>query len=459
MNYNITTSLHYFNRYIKKFFRKEVHSWISVIRFYRLAALMILITIVALLIFFKPLPPKKSYLAVGSEGSSYQRISNSFKKTFQSYGIDLELSSTNGLGEGLKKLNNHQSLIDASFLPAGIFTGKDFPELVSLGSIQYAPLWIFYRGQTINVNDPFEHLSNKKVSIGPNGSVTNLLYRELYRLNQDRGLNVTSTFELPPNEAAKKLIDGELDAVFIVDSINSETVRTLISDQKIKIMNFPTADAYLKNLDFLSKLIIPKGSLNIKDTWPEQDITILSSNSMLLVEKDTHPAVQWAYLLAAKEAESNTNSFFSSPGFFPRKMNVDFPLSPIANRFYENGIPVIFNYLPLSLASALEGTWVYLIMFIFLVLPMYKFLTKVRSFPMNDLTSKMFVNLRELDEDLKKLHSKDEILLIIRAIDRYEADLYSNWLYDDKARVFFNLKNSLGSVKRDANAKLQEFNQ
>ena len=163
MRYKVDTSLEYLSRYFNKFFKKEVYTWIKVIRFYRVSLLFFFIITFSLFAYFKPLPPKKTILAIGSEGSSYASLSDSYQETFKSQGLSLELVPTNGLGEGLNMLNSSQSPVDASFLTAGVYTGKDFPGLVSLGSIQYAPLWIFYRGAAVQPNDPFDYFSNKKI--------------------------------------------------------------------------------------------------------------------------------------------------------------------------------------------------------------------------------------------------------------------------------------------------------
>jgi uncharacterized protein len=458
MDYHVTTFLQYFRRYARKFFSKEYRGWIKVFRFYGVISLLICCVVIALGIYINPFPPKTVYLAIGQEGSSYIGISEKIHALFKAKGINLELIPTKGLGDGLRDLNNDASPVSASFFTAGAVSGKDYPNLVSLGSIQYAPIWILYRGETIKTNDPFEYFSNKKIAIGPRDNVTNKIFKELYVLNQKSLPKTDGFYELPFTDAANQLLAGSLDAVFIVDNFQSETVQKLISSKHIKIMNFPLADAYLKKLPYLQKLQIPKGSIDLENVLPSEDITILASTTNLLIERETHPAIQWAYLLATKDIGSSADSFFSKPGFFPRNLDYKFELSPIAKRFYEQGVPSLFSYLPLWVASLLEHIWAYVLAFIALIYPAYKLITSIRMFPVEHLMNEMFINLRELDEETNRAKTIEGIENILATLNTYEAEIYSNWLYEKNSRFYFNLKNSLAAVRRDAMTKQKELN-
>lgn len=454
MNYHITTIQEYFRRYLRKFFIKERQGWLKIIRFYGVITFIVLGLVISLAIYIQPFPPKTAMLAVGQEGSSYQAISERFRLFFKANRIDLELVPTSGLGEGLQNLDSDNSEVSASFMTAGVAFAKEYPNLVSLGSMQYAPIWIFYRGPTIRTNDPFEYFSNKKINIGPSQNVTNQLFKRLYKLNQTVEPEGKNFSELAFKESANQLIAGKLDAVFIVDNYQSETIQKLLHAKDIKIMHFPLADAYLKKLPFLHKLVIPKGSINLDSVYPSEDITILASTTTLLIEKNMYPAVQWAYLLAAQDFGSSSNTFFATAGYFPKNLDQDFPLSPIAKRFYAHGSPEVFAYLPLWMASLIESIWAYILGFIVIIFPLYKLLTSARSFPAEHLMNEMFINLRELDEAIITAHSKEQIEEIQRAADQYEEEIYETWLFEKNSRFYFNLKNALSAVRRDALAKL-----
>lgn len=457
MSYHITNVAQYFKRYVKKFLSKELLGWVKTARFFGLISLILLVVLVSLTLYIKPFPPKSTYLATGQDGTSYKIVGENFQQAFKRRGLTLELVPTAGLIDGLKGLDSKKSNVDASFLTAGTEAAAMHPDLVSLGSIQYAPIWIFYKGDTIQTTDPFEYFSNKKIAIGPAGNITNKIFRNLFQLNQQSAPSADSIVEVPFAQAADLLLAGKVDAAFIVDDFRSETIQKLLADRSIKVLNFPLADAYIKKRPFLQKLVIPRGSIHLDSIYPSEDITILASTTILLVEKDMHPALQWAYLLAAQAFGRRSDAFFAKPDFFPKNLDQSYPLSPIASRFYANGTPEIFSYLPLWLASLIENIWAYVLAFVVIVYPVYRMIVAARLFPSEHLMNEMFIHLRELDEAILAAVSKDELPSILETLNEYEKEIHTTWLFGKNARFYFNLKNALNAVKKDAATKLNDL--
>jgi TRAP-type uncharacterized transport system substrate-binding protein len=455
--YNAHTQLESIKQYFSLFFDRERKGWVKVIFFYNLYIPFILVVITGIAIYINPLPPKTAYLAIGQDGSSYQDIANSYKSYFKKNNIDLELIPTNGLTKGLQGLHANNSKINASFVTVGTANDEQYPGLVSLGSVQYVPIWIFYKGPEIKTDEPFQYLLNKKVSIGLPESATNIMFRKLSSVSYKSGQNINKVLELSHKEGAASLRKGEIDALFIVDSMESNTVEELIKDPTIKIMNFSLADAYMKKLTFLQKLNIPKGSRNIENIDPPHDITILASTTNLLIEKDTHRAIQWAFLLAAKDSNRHADTFFSAPNYFPRDIDQSFPLSPIAEHFYKNGASTVFNYVPFWIASLLDGIWLYILGFITLVYPSIKLIESARLYPSKGLLNNFFMNARVLDEALLKAKTKDEIEEILKILESHEQSLNDIYLYGDNSRFYFNQKNAINSLKITANQQLEKI--
>jgi hypothetical protein len=183
----------------------------------------------------------------------------------------------------------------------------------------------------------------------------------------------------------------------------------------------------------------------------------MASTTILLVEKDMHPALQWAYLLAAQAFGRRSDVFFSKADFFPKNLDQSYPLSPIASRFYANGIPETFSYLPLWLASLIENIWAYVLAFVVIVYPAYRMIVAARLFPSEHLMNEMFIHLRELDEAILAVVSKDELPAIFETLHEYEKEIHTTWLFGKNARFYFNLKNALNAVKKDADTKLKDL--
>jgi hypothetical protein len=80
-----------------------------------------------------------------------------------------------------------------------------------------------------------------------------------------------------------------------------------------------------------------------------------------------------------------------------------------------------------------------------------------RLFPSEHLMNEMFIHLRELDEAILAAVSKDELPAIFETLNEYEKEIHTTWLFGKNARFYFNLKNALNAVKKDAATKLNDL--
>ena len=451
--FTVADFLRWYTRYDLK---REAHAWVKTLRYYLPILVPAVIITISALIYIKPFPDQQTFLAIGQAGSGTDRIGKEFTNYFKGRGLTLTIENTSGLEAGLQKLDDTASKINASFVTSGTATGKDFPNLVSLGSVQIAPLWLFYRGETINADDPFEYYLNKKIGVGADGTVTNKIFTRLMELTNPGTGNRPNFQKLTHIDAAKQLRDGKLDAIFIVNSYDSEIVQSLLNDPSIKLMSFPLADAYVRKLPFLQKVVVPKASINIDAIRPATDITLLASSVNLLVQKDVHPAIQWAFLLASEDFYLTKDHFFNNGQKYPNYKDKTFPLSPIANRFYTSGQPELFNYLPIWLAALLENMW-FIILAVFLVmLPIIYKVTGLRSFISQKFLWEHFWLLRFLEDELKGATTKHSIETIVSRLESLDSEVSSTWVEDKDMRHYYNLSRCIGSTLSEAKKKLAQ---
>ncbi|MGI9142912.1 MAG: TAXI family TRAP transporter solute-binding subunit, partial [Fluviibacter sp.] len=349
------------------------------------------------------------------------QLGKDYVSYFEKNGLPLNLEKTEGLDAGLVLLNDLSSKINASFVTAGTATRQTYPNLLSLGSVEISPLWLFYRGDTITAEDPFEYYLKKSIAVGGEGTVTNKIFNLLMALNNPHAIGQTNFLKLSHVDAAQKLRSGDIDAMFIVNGHSSEVVQSLLNDPNIKLMNFPLADAYTKKLPFLKKVVIPKASMDIEKIRPSRDITLLASSVNLLIQNDVHPTIQWALLLAAKETNLKNNHFFSDEATYPQYIDKSFPLSPVAQRFYTNGAPAFLEYLPLWLGAIVENIWVVLLGVFVFGLPIFNFLLNIRTFASQKLLWKHFWELRYLEDLLHHSNSKETTVRIIAKLSSLDV--------------------------------------
>jgi TRAP-type uncharacterized transport system substrate-binding protein len=443
--------------YFKKDFFREVSNWVEFIRFNFIFILVALFCLVGIVLFVNPIPPKQAFLATGQMGSSYTLIGDQIDQFFSGKGIDLVLVDTVGLNDGLEKLKDKKSPVNAGFVTSGSANQKDFPNLVSMGSIQYSPIWIFYRGKEVNVNNPIDFFGNQRISIGLPNTTTQNIFLRLAKESHFKNKKPSNFYEYSNTEAAEKLLSGDLDVVFIVDGINSPSVQKLIGAQNIQIYDFTIADAYEKQFPFLNKLVIPKASLNIEKLVPNRDINLVAPTVMLLVEREMHPVMQWSFMLAIKEYGQSRNNFFSKSGFFPRYTDESFELSPIARRYYDSGVPFLFRYLPIWLASLIDEIWFYIVSLFAIVFPFRKSLSNFREMPSDEFIGNCYQDLHELEHAFRKCNNLEELEKIFQELNSLENKISSTWIESSKLGSSYGLRSSLGRIKNETAKKIESL--
>lgn len=450
--YTIISFIHDYTRYDLK---REMAAWLSVIVYYLPLIAIFAIAASITLFILKPFPSKNTYLAIGQTGTIADQTGHEFVNYFKKHGLTLNVLNTTGLDSGLQQLDSESSHVNASFVTSGTATQDQYPELVSLGSVQVAPLWLFYRGETINTDDPFEFYRNKTVGVGQDGTITYKLFTRLMELNNPGTGDKGNFLKLGHAEAAEALRSGKIEAMFVVDGYNSSIIQSLVNDPSIKVMNFPLADAYIRKLPFLQKVVVPRASINIDQIRPKADITLLASSVNLLIEKDLSPAIQWGFLLAAQEVNLKKEQFFTGSASYPQYKDKSFPLSDVAERFYTSGTPTLFNYLPLWIAALLENVWVELLALILVALPLLKKVLGFRPFVSKSLLWQNFWELRYLEDEIAHSVNKDELREIITRLQKLESTVASTWVEDQDMRHYYNLARCISSSLQNAIKKLE----
>ncbi len=445
--------------YFRKDFGRELRGWLKVFRYYGMLTPLAIIGIIAIFIYVDPFPPKKAYLASGQPGSSYRQLSEKFAEYFAKHGFELVLVETPGLDESFQKLNDDKSPVNASFLTAGSAKASDYPDLRSLGSVQFSPIWLFYKGSAASQNPSLEELSKMRIAVGVKGSNTQNILKELWALH---GLHYqvdsTHLHELTHQQAAEDFAQDKLDAVFIVDGIDAPNVQKLLATPNAQIDSFDLIDAYVKKLQFLEKVVIPRGSIRINDIFPAEDTLMLSSTVTLLVEKTTHPVHQWLFLMAAKQISNDRNQFFAKQGYFPAYLDQSIPPSTIAKQYYSSGLPTVFEYFPLWVAALFDRAWVVMLAIIALIYPLFKFFSNWRVFPSKKLIGDYWQDIRDIEEDLYAAKTAQEVQHHLDEFDELEKDLTSRWFDDGELGQFYAMRmTTLRQIRERGQSKLEQL--
>jgi hypothetical protein len=113
------------------------------------------------------LPPRTIGMATGIEGSANYELGIRYREILAKAGVNLQLLPTTGGMENLVRLRDPLSGVSVGFLQGGTTTKKESPELESLGTVFYEPLWLFRRSE---IGTGMQDLRGRRLSIGPEGS-------------------------------------------------------------------------------------------------------------------------------------------------------------------------------------------------------------------------------------------------------------------------------------------------
>ena len=345
---------------------------------------------------FESLPPRTIVMATGAEGGANYELGIRYREILARAGVELRLQPTTGSLENLRRLRDSKSGVSVGFTQGGTTTKKESPELESLGTIFYEPLWLFRRGE---IGEGAQGLRGRRLSIGPEGSGGRALALQIIsRTKLNSIIGELSGFA--PQVAAEKLIAGEIDAAFIVTGWESPVIQSLLNAKGIEAESYLHADALIAIYPFLHKLVLPAGVVDLSTDRPPADVVLLAPKASLAVRADLHSALQYLLLDAAVQIHSQPG-IFQKAGQFPAAESIDLPLSGEAHRFYKSGQPFLQGYLPFWIATLVEKTLVVLIPLTALLYPAFKLLPQMYDWTMQLRIRRLYDEIRSIESDME----------------------------------------------------------
>jgi TRAP-type uncharacterized transport system substrate-binding protein len=347
--------------------------------------------------FIKPLPPKTLVLATGVEGGSLSTFGEQYRRVLARDGINLVLRPTSGAAENLILLKDRSQEVDAGFVQGTVGTIEESSNLMSLGSIAYTPLWIFYRGK--DTYDDLRQLQGKRIAIGPEGSGVRLFSLELLKA---AGVTdpPTNFSELPFGEANLALRQGKVDAIMTFRAPpDNQLILELRSTKDIKLMNVSQAEAYTRRFPDLSHVVLPRGVIDPGSRNPPTDVHLLSPTTNLIVRKELHPALVYLLLKASLEIHGGT-SWVNKAGEFPTLTKQDDPISEQAQRFYKSGGSWLYAYLPFWAATFVERLSLILIPLGMIIVPLIGMAPWIYTWRNRSKYYPWYRELRELEKEI-----------------------------------------------------------
>lgn len=443
--------------YSVRSFLQEISDWRSLIRT-EWPLLLLMIGGITLLIFISdPLPPRNVYMAVGQPGSSFEQLGNKFKPYFEKEGITLHLVHTSGYSESMHEITRPDSDVQAAFSLAGISPKGRYPNLQTLGSIEYVPLWLFHRGKELDTQTILAAFASQKVSIGPKGSGTDILSEKLLTLTNLPIKNNPNFLNLGNKEAVQALIDGKIFGMFIADAENSPSLEKLLSRDDISLFNFEYAQAISKKIPILSPVLLPKGALDLKMRRPASDVNMLATTATLLINKDMHPAVQHIFMYASERISRNLEPLFNNPDFFPVYLDHNIPLSPIAARYYDKGAPALEGKLPFWIVSYLDKIWLLLVGAFAIIYPIFRLFPNYRNTRALLLISDAYTEMLDIERQANTTTDIDTLRGFIDRLNAINIEILYTPIPLVELNRLYAFKGSLNTLRQLITNKIKEI--
>src|SRR5882672_6480996 len=124
-----------------------------------------IVAFAVLLAVLSPAPPRVIKMATGAPGSAYAAFGEQYRNVLARYGVKAELVETGGAVDNVRLLSDGNSRVSVAFVQAGVTDAEHAPELESLGTLFYEPVWIFTRGKVPTKAAALA--DGRRVSIGP----------------------------------------------------------------------------------------------------------------------------------------------------------------------------------------------------------------------------------------------------------------------------------------------------
>ena len=408
------------------------------------ALLTFAVIVLGVFLFFHLAPPNKIIMTSGPKGSTFEKSAEKYSKILKQKGVTLKILPSEGSVENIKRLADPSSKVNVGFVQGGVYKDMKTDRLVSLGSVSYAPLFVFYRSGS-NM-ERLSQLAGQRIAVGEVGSGTHTLSLVLLAANGIEPGGPTKLLEADSDEAAKAILSGKVDAVFLMgDSVSTDLIRQLLHTDGIRLFDFTQADAFTRRIAYLNKITLPKGSIDFGKGTPAHDVFLLAPTVELIARENLHPALSDLLLEAAVEVHSGPG-LFRGKGEFPAPIEQEIRISNDASRFYKSGKSFFYRYLPFWLASLVNLIIVVLVPMIVLLLPGLRLIPAMYRWRFRSRIFKWYRALMVIERDLLTELAPDKRKELLEKLDNIEEEVNRMKVPASFADQFYGLRGHITFV-------------
>ncbi|HEX9432513.1 MAG TPA: TAXI family TRAP transporter solute-binding subunit [Burkholderiales bacterium] len=368
--------------------------------------------------YVRPAPPDTIVMTSGSQGSMFETFAGRYRAILARQGVTLKVIPSEGSLENLKRLSNPKFNVDIGFVQGGISGLVDASHLMSLGSVFYVPVLVFYRAP-----QPLKRLSEldgKRIAIGREGSGARALAETLLKANGIETGGRSKLLDFEGKAAEDALLKGQADAAFVMgDSATPATMRELLHTSGIGLFDFVQGDAYVSRFRYLTKLELPPGSIDLGKNTPPETLTMIAPTVELIARSDLHPALSDMLIQAAQEVHGRA-TLLQKAGEFPAPLEHEYRVSEDANRYYRSGKSFAYKHLPFWLASLVDRAVIILLPIAVLLIPGLKVVPWLYKWRINARIYRRYGELMALERVAFGQTTQEQRADLLKRLDEIE---------------------------------------
>jgi len=297
-------------------------------------------------------------LSGAPEGNYYALVSRLSATASKSRGT-IENVQSAGSVENVQRLIAAEKTCDVQFAivqddTTWSFEGSEKLEVIARLSKSES---VFFLGKNADSITEFAQLAKLRIGIGPEGSGTARIGRQILQAPDFRELGIV----LEPHPIAEQIAlagEGKLDLAMVVIDEDAPLVSTAIRDRGLQMVGFPHADVIARKLRPLRVGRIGAGQYDALKNVPSVDKRVFRIDTLVIGNRCGGRSQTVAFLSAL------TREFPDLVRHNRESTNDSgLPMSKVARSFYDqNGPDALDEYAPWLVDVMPAGNWAYVIM-------------------------------------------------------------------------------------------------
>jgi hypothetical protein len=400
-----------------------------------------------------PAPPKTITISAGPQDSSLLNTANTYKKILARNGITLNVLESDGSVQNLQRLMDTKQHVDIALVQGGVSDEAARASLMSLGSIFYIPIVVFYRGKGVT---QLSQLEGKRIAVGREGSGTRMLSLKLLEANgissggSGNTGNSGNNTELVPSDglqAAEQLVSGKIDAAMLSgDSTTRSLMLRLLGIPGISVMDFAEASAYTRLFPYLDEIDLPAGVLDLRRKWPPDTLHLIGPTVEIVARPNLHPAISDLFIEAAQEIHGGAG-LLQRAGEFPSTTAHEYRISEDATRYYRSGKSFLYRVLPFWVASITDRILVLLLPVAVLLFPALRLIPALYGWRVRSRIYRYYGALIAIERGALSTSTEEQRTALLAELDEIEASLNTLRMPLAYADAFYVLREHVGFVR------------